>query len=83
MPALARFTLRRARPALRNPARLQRPAHRRLPWRRRPAEPRGQALVEFAVVLMPVLLLIVGIIQFGLLFSANVTLTNAAREGAR
>ena len=43
----------------------------------------GQALVEFAAVLMPVLLLIVGIIQFGLLFGANVTLTNAAREAAR
>jgi len=44
---------------------------------------RGQALVEFAFVLLPVLLLIVGIVQFGLLFGANVTLTNAAREGAR
>lgn len=43
----------------------------------------GQALVEFAAVLLPVLLLVVGIIQFGLLFGANVTLTNAAREGAR
>ncbi|HLE59294.1 MAG TPA: TadE family protein [Candidatus Limnocylindria bacterium] len=47
-----------------------------------PAE-RGQALVEFAAVLLPVLLLIVAIIQFGLLFGANVSLTNAAREGAR
>lgn len=43
----------------------------------------GQAMVEFAAVLLPVLLLIVGIIQFGLLFGANVTLTNAAREGTR
>ena len=34
-------------------------------------------------MLLPVLLLIVGIVQFGLLFGANVTLTNAAREGAR
>jgi Flp pilus assembly protein TadG len=32
---------------------------------------------------MPVLLIVVGIIQFGLLFGANVTLTNAAREAAR
>lgn len=40
-------------------------------------------MVEFAFVLLPVLLLIVGIVQFGLLFGANVTLTNAAREGAR
>jgi len=44
---------------------------------------RGQALVEFAFVLLPVLLILVGVIQFGLLFGANVTLTNAAREGAR
>lgn len=44
---------------------------------------RGQALVEFAFVLLPVLVILVGIIQFGLLFGANVTLTNAAREGAR
>jgi hypothetical protein len=44
---------------------------------------RGQALVEFAVVLLPLLLLVVGIIQFGLLFGAHVTLTNSAREGAR
>ncbi len=44
---------------------------------------RGQAMVEFAAVLLPVLLLIVGVIQFGLLFGANVSLTNAAREGAR
>jgi TadE-like protein len=40
-------------------------------------------MVEFAAVLLPVLLLIVGIIQFGLIFGANVTLTNAAREAAR
>jgi len=46
-------------------------------------EPRGQALVEFAVVLLPVLLILVGIVQFGLLFGVNVSVTNAAREGAR
>lgn len=44
---------------------------------------RGQAMVEFAMVLLPLLLIIVGIIQFGLLFGANVTLTNASREAAR
>ncbi|HEX2193656.1 MAG TPA: TadE family protein [Candidatus Limnocylindria bacterium] len=43
----------------------------------------GQAMVEFALVLLPVLLLIVAIVQFGLLFGANVTLKNAVREGAR
>lgn len=44
---------------------------------------RGQAMVEFVAVLLPLLLVIVAIVQFGLLFGANVTLTNAAREGAR
>ena len=44
---------------------------------------RGQAMVEFAAVLLPILMIVVGIIQFGLIFGANVTLTNAAREGAR
>ena len=40
-------------------------------------------MVEFAAVLLPILLIVVGIVQFGLLFGANVTLTNAAREAAR
>ena len=44
---------------------------------------RGQAMVEFAAVLLPILLIVSGIIQFGLLFGANVTLTNAAREAGR
>ena len=43
----------------------------------------GQAMVEFVAVLMPLMLIVVAIIQFGLLFGANVTITNAAREGAR
>ena len=40
-------------------------------------------MVEFAMVLLPLLVVVVGIIQFGLIFGANVSLTNAAREGAR
>lgn len=44
---------------------------------------RGQALVEFAAVLLPLLVVVVGIVQFGLIFGANVSLTNAAREAAR
>ncbi len=44
---------------------------------------RGQAMVEFAMVILPLLVVVVGIIQFGLIFGANVSLTNAAREGAR
>jgi hypothetical protein len=48
----------------------------------RPAQ-RGQAMVEFAAVLLPLLVVIVGIVQFGLILGASVSLTNAAREGAR
>lgn len=40
-------------------------------------------MVEFAAVLLPLLLVVVGIVQFGLLFGANVSLTNASREAAR
>lgn len=40
-------------------------------------------MVELAFVLLPTLLIVVGIVQFGLLFGANVTLTNATREAAR
>jgi Flp pilus assembly protein TadG len=47
------------------------------------APARGQAMVEFAAVLLPILLIVVAIVQFGLLFGANVTLTNAVREAAR
>src|SRR5687767_8227568 len=47
------------------------------------ARERGQALVEFAAVLLPLLVVVVGIVQFGLIFGANVSLTNAAREAAR
>jgi Flp pilus assembly protein TadG len=44
---------------------------------------RGAALVEFAVVLPLLLLLLVGIVEFGLLFYNKQVLTNASREGAR
>jgi len=44
---------------------------------------RGQSLVEFSLVLVPLLLLILGVVQFGLIFNSYVTITNAAREGAR
>jgi Flp pilus assembly protein TadG len=57
-------------------------------WRRHAralpaASARGQALVEFAAVLLPLMLIVVGIIQFGFLFAAYVGTSNAAREGAR
>lgn len=49
---------------------------------RRPTS-RGQGLVEFALVLPPLMLILLGIIQFGFIFNTYVTMTNAAREGAR
>ncbi|GAB2764900.1 TadE/TadG family type IV pilus assembly protein [Sinomonas soli] len=44
---------------------------------------RGAAAVEFAIVLPVLLVLLLGIIDFGRAFSAQQTLTYAAREGAR
>ena len=43
----------------------------------------GQALVEFAIVTPVLLLLILGIVQFGILFNNYITLTDAVRAGAR
>lgn len=44
---------------------------------------RGQALAEFALILVPLMLILLGIIQMGFIFNAYVTISNAAREGAR
>lgn len=44
---------------------------------------KGQSLVEFAIVVPVLLLLVMGIIEFGWLFNGQITLTSAAREGAR
>ncbi len=43
----------------------------------------GAELIEFAVVLPLMLLILLGIIDFGLLFQRYFVVTNAAREGAR
>ncbi len=43
----------------------------------------GQALVETAVLLPFLLLLVMGIIEFGLIFYGYVRVSNATREGAR
>jgi Flp pilus assembly protein TadG len=40
-------------------------------------------MVEFALVLPVVLLLLMGIIQFGIVFNDYIQVTSAAREGAR
>jgi Flp pilus assembly protein TadG len=44
---------------------------------------RGQALVEFALVLPLFLLLLLGIVQFGSVFRDYIALTDATRVGAR
>jgi hypothetical protein len=44
---------------------------------------RGQALVELAIVLPILLLLIFGITEFGRIYSSNIIINNATREGAR
>ncbi len=49
----------------------------------RVARDRGAAAVEFALVLPLLLLIVFGIIDFGRALNAQITLTQAAREGAR
>lgn len=44
---------------------------------------RGQALVEFALVIPIFLMLLLGILQFGIIFNNYITLTDAARAGSR
>jgi Flp pilus assembly protein TadG len=63
---------RRPRPQPRGP---------RLRLRRR--DESGQSLVEFSLILAPLLFLLLGIIQFGFVFNAYVTVSTAAREAAR
>lgn len=43
----------------------------------------GQALVEFALVIPIFLLLLAGMIDFGIGLYSNMTINNAARDGAR
>lgn len=44
---------------------------------------RGQALVEFTLVATMLLLLLLGVVQFGIVYSNQLAVTDAAREGAR
>ncbi len=44
---------------------------------------KGQALVEFAIILPLLLLLVLGIIQFGMIIGGYLAVQNAVREGAR
>jgi len=51
--------------------------------RRRSAREDGQAYVEFALVLPILLLVVMGIIQFGTVFKNYIALTDSVRVGAR
>lgn len=44
---------------------------------------KGQALVEFAIVLPIFLLIVMGIVQFGMVLNSYITIENVSREGAR
>jgi Flp pilus assembly protein TadG len=50
---------------------------------RRISGERGQTMVEFAIVLPIFVTLLFGIIQFGIAFNNYITITDAARAGAR
>lgn len=51
-------------------------------WKRMKEED-GQGVAEFAIAIPLVLFVLLGILEFGWLFNAKITLTSAAREGAR
>ena len=51
--------------------------------RKRIRSERGAELIEFALTLPLLLLLVLGIIEFGFLFQEYEVVTNSAREGAR
>jgi hypothetical protein len=44
---------------------------------------RGASAVEFAIILPVLIMLVFGIIQFGVAYNKYISLTHAAREGAR
>lgn len=50
---------------------------------RRQHDEKGAAMVEFAIILPVLLMLVVGIIEFGRAYNTQVSIQAAAREGAR
>ena len=50
---------------------------------RRASDERGAAVVEFALIMPVLILLVAGVIQFGIMYSQYQVLQGAAREGAR
>ena len=54
-----------------------------MPRRRNRTRERGQSLVEFALIVPIFIILVFGIIDFGMGLRAYITVTQATREGAR
>jgi Flp pilus assembly protein TadG len=54
-----------------------------MPHKKRTNNEQGQTMTEFALVLPILVVLLFGIIQFGIAFNNYVTLTDAVRAGAR
>lgn len=52
-------------------------------WRRLKKDDNAQALVEFTLILPILILLVLGMIEYGWLLNGKITLNGAAREGAR
>jgi Flp pilus assembly protein TadG len=50
---------------------------------RKATPPKGQGLIEFALLLPILVLIIFGVLELGRAFFAFIAITNAAREGAR
>lgn len=61
----------------------QRGVERSRAWRRVADGQRGQSLVEFAFVVPVFMLLLLGMLEFGIAFTHDQTLAYATREGAR
>lgn len=55
----------------------------RWPTGKRTRDERGVSAVEFALTLIPLLMVIAGIVNFGLVFAQQLSLDNAVRAGAR
>lgn len=58
---------------------MRRSPHRRTDRR----DARGQSLVEFALVLFPLMLILLGAIQFAIIWATQIGVTNAVRDSVR
>jgi Flp pilus assembly protein TadG len=52
-------------------------------WLTRTEDERGASAVEFALTLIPLLMVIAGIVNFGVVFAQQLALDNSVRAGAR